>query len=210
MQSYPISMEFGGIEDGLSDAEAQRVDGYILLGDYCLSNPEPDACVTRIRKLPNTHVIRGNEERYFETLMHQDQRTWTDGQMEISYWCYRNLSPENRAYLLSLPQRLELTVDGVPLHIAHSSAEFMGTESIGSGEHGWSRNGIPMGDISFEAFTRDIHRYFDRDAQFQRGCRSCRRGVYFRGTVIFNGTMLPTTATWCCWTLDLAGCRWSA
>ena len=78
-----------------SDAEAQRVDGYILLGDYCLSNPEPDACVTRIRNLPNAHVIRGNEERYFETLMHQDQRTWTDGQMEISYWCYRNLSPEN-------------------------------------------------------------------------------------------------------------------
>lgn len=48
----------------LSDAEAQRVDGYILLGDYCLSNPEPDACVTRIRNLPNAHVIRGNEERY--------------------------------------------------------------------------------------------------------------------------------------------------
>ena len=65
------------------------MDGYILLGDYCLSNPEPDACVTRIRNLPNAHVIRGNEERYFETLMHQDQRTWTDGQMEISYWCYR-------------------------------------------------------------------------------------------------------------------------
>ena len=47
-----------------SDAEAQRVDGYILLGDYCLSNPEPDACVTRIRNLPNAYVIRGNEERY--------------------------------------------------------------------------------------------------------------------------------------------------
>lgn len=165
----------------LSDAEAQRVDGYILLGDYCLSNPEPDACVTRIRNLPNAHVIRGNEERYFETLMHQDQRTWTDGQMEISYWCYRNLSPENRAYLLSLPQRLELTVDGVPLHIAHSSAEF-----IGDREHReWGTwvvsERYPHGYISFETFTRDIHRYFDRDAQFQQRLSELPPGVYLFG-----------------------------
>ena len=68
----------------LSDAEAQRVDGYILLGDYCLSNPEPDACVTRIRILPNAHVIRSNEERYFETLVQEHQATWSDGQIEIT------------------------------------------------------------------------------------------------------------------------------
>lgn len=168
-------------ETVLSDAEAQQVDGYILVGDYCLSNPEPDACVTRIRSLPNAYVIRGNEERYFQTLMHQDQRTWTDGQMEISYWCYRNLTPDNRAYLLSLPQRMELSIEGVPINIAHSSAEF-----IGDSEHReWGTwvvsERYPGGYIPFETFTRDIHRYFDHDRKFQERLAALTQGVYIFG-----------------------------
>lgn len=38
-----------------------------------------------------------------------------------------------------------------------------------------------MGDISFEAFTRDIHRYFDRDAQFQQRLSELPPGVYLFG-----------------------------
>lgn len=38
-----------------------------------------------------------------------------------------------------------------------------------------------MGDISFETFTRDIHRYFDRDAQFQQRLSELPPGVYLFG-----------------------------
>lgn len=146
-----------------------------------MSNPEPNACVTRIRNLPNAYVIRGNEEQYFESLRKQDQSTWTDGQMQISYWCYRNLNPDNLSYLLSRPRRLDITVCGVPLHIAHSSAEF-----IGDSEHrDWGTWVIseryPDGYISFDTFTRDIHRYFDQDSQFQARLAALTPGVYIFG-----------------------------
>ena len=52
----------------LRDAEKKNVEGYIFVGDYCLSNPYPNECITRIRELKNTYVIRGNEERYLENL----------------------------------------------------------------------------------------------------------------------------------------------
>lgn len=165
----------------LADAEAQQVDGYILTGDYCLSNPAPDECVSRIRSLPNAYVISGNEERYFAALMEQDPGTWTDGQMQMSYWCYQNVSPENRAYLLSRPRYLELTVHGVPLYIAHSSAEF-----IGDREHAqWGTwvvsERYPHGYITWETFTQDIHRYFDQDVAFQQRLAALADGVYLFG-----------------------------
>lgn len=169
------------LETVLADAAAQRVDGYIFAGDYCLSNPEPDACVTRIRGLPGAYVIRGNEEQYFETLRQQDQRTWTDGQMEISYWCYRHVSEENRAYLLSLPRKLDLCIGGVPIHIAHSSAEF-----IGDAEHRpwgtWAVSQRYAGkNITFEDFSCDIRQYFDQDAVFQQRLAALSPGVYLFG-----------------------------
>ena len=66
----------------LADAEKNGADSYIFVGDYCLSNPYPDECITRIRELKNKYVIRGNEERYLENLVGKDQSTWTDGQMQ--------------------------------------------------------------------------------------------------------------------------------
>lgn len=110
----------------LEDAEENGADSYIFVGDYCLSNPYPNECITRIRELNNKYVIRGNEERYLENLVGKDQSTWTDGQMQISYWNYQNISRDNLEYILSLPIRLSLLIGDATLQIAHSSEEFIG------------------------------------------------------------------------------------
>ena len=114
----------------LEEAEKQNVDQYIFVGDYCLSNPFPDECITRIRNISQKSVIRGNEERYLENLVGADQSKWTDGQMQISYWCYQNVSQENKKYLFSLPNKINLAYQNVSIYIAHSSVEF-----IADGEH---------------------------------------------------------------------------
>lgn len=88
----------------IEDAEKKNVDSYIFVGDYCLSNPFPNGCITRIRNIADTYMIRGNEESYLENLIGKDQSTWVDGQMQISYWCYKNISSENLNYLLSARQ----------------------------------------------------------------------------------------------------------
>lgn len=44
----------------IEDAEKQNVDAYIFAGDYCISNPYSDECITRIRnrRLPPPHGRR--------------------------------------------------------------------------------------------------------------------------------------------------------
>lgn len=114
------------LEAVLEDAASRGAEHFLLLGDYCLSNPWPDECLSRIFALENATVIRGNEENYLENLQGKDPATWTDGQMQISYWTYRHVSDESRRKLLQLPWQQELDCHGVKLHLAHDSSVFLG------------------------------------------------------------------------------------
>ena len=165
----------------IEDAERECVDYFIFIGDYCLSNPWPDECITRIKSLNKKYGIRGNEEKYIENLIGKDQSTWTDGQMQISYWCYRKISPENRDFLLSLPAYLELTFHDVTMHIAHSSADF-----IMDSEHkewGTARVAERYQEkfLSPSAFREDIRKYLDNDRQFQERLEDLSDGIYIFG-----------------------------
>ena len=112
----------------LEDVKNKGITDYIIAGDYCLSGPYPDECISIIRNLKNAHIIRGNEEQYLENLIGQNQESWTDGQMQISYWCYRNISKENLDYLFSLPHTIDFNCNGVNIHIAHSKNAFLGED----------------------------------------------------------------------------------
>ena len=79
----------------LEDANNNNIDNFIFAGDYCSSNPYPNECIQRIRCLDKKHIVRGNEEKYLENLIDKDQKTWIDGQMQISYYCYRAISADN-------------------------------------------------------------------------------------------------------------------
>lgn len=165
----------------IEDAESRNIDNFIFVGDYCLSNPFPDECITRIRELPKKYVVRGNEEGYLKNLVGKDQSNWVDGQMQISYWCYRNISEENLDYLLSLPAKNEFTHNDVSLHIAHSSADF-----IGDSEHKeWRTSKVAVRYkekfVSRSAFREDIHHYFRNDAQFQERLEALEDGIYIFG-----------------------------
>lgn len=35
----------------IEDAERERAEQFIFAGDYCLSNPWPDECITRMKNL---------------------------------------------------------------------------------------------------------------------------------------------------------------
>ena len=109
----------------LEDAKKQGIRDYIIAGDYCLSGPYPDECITILRQLKNAYIIRGNEEQYLENLIGKDEKNWTDGQMQISYWCYRNITKDNLDYMLNLPHTIDFTCNGVDIHIAHSKDEFI-------------------------------------------------------------------------------------
>ncbi len=165
----------------IADVEKNNIDNYIFAGDYCLSNPYPDQCISRIRNLNKKYSIRGNEESYLERLVGKDQSTWTDGQMQISYYCYRKMSPENMNYLLSLPEQMKLVFRGITLHIAHSSEAF-----IADCEHReWTTAKVAVRykdkKITQEIFHADIYRYLDENQQFQGILGELENGIYIFG-----------------------------
>lgn len=165
----------------IEDAEKNDIDSFILAGDYCLSNPYPDECISRIRNLDNKYSIRGNEEKYLERLIGKDPNTWTDGQMQISYYSYQKISAGNMEYLLSMPEQMKLVYDGITLHLAHSSEEF-----IADCEHReWSTAKAAMRykdrRITQAELRRDIHGYLNEDVQFGRISGELEDGIYIFG-----------------------------
>ena len=165
----------------LEDAEKSGVDSYIFAGDYCISNPYPDECISRIRAIANKYVVRGNEEKYLEKLVGQDPVAWTDGQMQVTYWAYRNISADNLQYLLSQPAQIQLTYQNRVLYLTHASSDF-----IGDGEYrNWSTGQVARryGDsfISRDTLREDICKDLSQDNQFQGMLRTLPEGIYIFG-----------------------------
>lgn len=165
----------------LEDAKRNDIDEYIFVGDYCLSNPFPNACIQRMRDLDKKHIVRGNEEKYLENLIGKDQKTWTDGQMQISYFCYRAVSKENLEFLLSMPSKLKIACNSMNIYVAHSSEEF-----IADCEHKeWSTAQVAKRykdkKVTSDSFRADIHHYFDNNDKFQQMFSKLEQGVYIFG-----------------------------
>ena len=169
------------LETVLKDAKSNCVDNYIFVGDYCLSNPYPNECISAIRDLDNKYVIRGNEEKYLENLIDKDQVMWTDGQMQISYYCYRAVSYDNLNFLLSMPATLSLTFHNVNLHVAHSSEEFI--EDCEYKE--WSSAKVAKRyanrNVTIASFRADLCDYLDNYNKFQQLFAKLEHGIYLFG-----------------------------
>lgn len=163
------------------DAARQGITRFLFAGDYCISGPRPDECVAAIRAIPDSTVIRGNEEKYLENLVGSDPSQWTDGQMEISYWTYRNVSRENLDYVLSLPHTACLECNGVKIRMAHSSMDFVGTYPF----YTWNsvtiaeRNKQPGADP--ERILAEIRGEWERDPAFLEAVSGLEQGVYIFG-----------------------------
>ncbi|MBO4696012.1 MAG: HAD hydrolase family protein [Lachnospiraceae bacterium] len=169
------------LETVLSDAAKQGADGYIFAGDYCLSGPYPNECLKVIREMPNAYIVRGNEESYLEKLNGTDPKTWTDGQMQISYYSYRAVPKENRDYLEALPHTIDIACSGVSIHIAHDRSAFLGKIE---GTH-WSSFlfGEKYGNapVTKEQLDNGIRKDNDADEMLQERLRELPDGVYIFG-----------------------------
>lgn len=172
---------YPALEAVLKDAAQQGATGYLFAGDYCISGPQPDECIAAIRAIPEKHAIRGNEEKYLEDLAGKDQSQWTDGQMQISYWCSRNIRGENLDYLLSLPRRDSFECNGVRVHMAHSSVDFMGTYPF----HTW--NSVTVADRNRrqdadpEKILAEMKTEQENDPAFREAVSGLEKGVYIFG-----------------------------
>ena len=139
----------------LADAKQQGIDDFIFAGDYCLSGPFPDECISTLREIENKVMIRGNEERYLENLIGKDQSKWTDGQMQISYWNFRNIKKDNLDYLLSIPHKADFLCNGRDIHILHHVDDFIKVSNL---ENYFNRSGALALKYGDRKVTSEYHR----------------------------------------------------
>ena len=165
----------------LEDAQSNGITKYLFAGDYCLSGPWPDECINVIKAIPEKHIIRGNEERYIENLIGKDQSLWTDGQMQISYWVFRNVSEENRDYILDLPHRIDLECNGVKIHMSHHSTDFVGEYPFSK----WNSPELAVRtnrkDRTPEQILSDMACERENDPVFLEAVAELEQGVYVFG-----------------------------
>ena len=176
-----IHGNFPALSAVLADAKKRNVTEYVFAGDYCLSGPFPDDCITAMRQIEHKHVIRGNEEHYLENLIGKDQQSWTDGQMQISYWCFRNISPDNLRYLMELPHSLEFIRNGVTVHVSHASADWIGDWEFKTCGSAVLANRYAQTAVTPELLSRDIRSLWDQDAGFQDRVSGLEEGIYLFG-----------------------------
>lgn len=158
----------------LEDARQQGAQGFLFAGDYCISLPWGRETVALIRQTENAYVIRGNDEA------HLDVPPGEDAQFAASRWCMSTLSAEDKAWLDALPERLDLVLEGVPVHMAHSSQAF-----IGKSLHERFRTSVlpgfyPDGPIPRETLLADFRRLWEK-AEFRSHIHSLATGVYIFG-----------------------------
>lgn len=165
----------------LEDAKSRWIDQFIIAGDYCLSGAWPNECIQTLREIKKKQIIRGNEERYLDNLIGKDQSTWTDGQMQISYWNYRNIKKENLDYILALPQVTEFECKGVKIHVAHSSDNFIGEYEFAHFGPGIISKKYENQEATPETVWKDIHAILDADDDFCKRVAVLEEGVYFFG-----------------------------
>ena len=165
----------------LEDARSREISEFILLGDYCLSNPFPNECMAMLMSLKHAHIVRGNEENYLENLIGKDPRDWTDGQMQVTYWCFRKMAREHLQFLTALPRTLDVRVNSVNIHLSHHSAAWIGDcefRLIGPAVLAKRYEGM---DRTPEYLRQDIRRLFRQDPAFQDALSALEEGVYLFG-----------------------------
>ena len=158
----------------LEDAAAHGVDGYLLAGDYCISSPWGHEVVGILRALPNSHVIRGNDES------HLDVPPGDDGQFEVSRWCMSTLTPEDKNWLDALPETLTIPCGGTTIRMAHSSQAF-----VGKCLHERFRTSVmpsfyPYGPADRATLLRDFRALWEKET-FRAHIAALDKGVYVFG-----------------------------
>lgn len=103
----------------VDDAVARGAEAFLFVGDYCVSAPWPREVVEMLMDMKNAYIIRGNEEQYLTVPDGEDV------QFDISRFCKRALSEEQRQWILERPEKMDMKCQGVELHMNHNSNAFI-------------------------------------------------------------------------------------
>jgi putative phosphoesterase len=113
------------LEAVLAHAAGQGVKAIWNVGDFVGYGAFPDEVVTRLRHAsPDMLSIVGNYDlKALRSSQKKDKLPQAPDKRLAFQWAYDHLSPDNRAYLRSLPQEIRLEVEGQRILLTHGSPD---------------------------------------------------------------------------------------
>ncbi len=98
-----IHSNLPALEAVLAEVDLAHIDEVLCLGDLVGYGPNPNECIDRLRELP-LRCVAGNHD--WAAIGKMDTAEFNPAAREACQWTERELTAENRAYLLSLPETL--------------------------------------------------------------------------------------------------------
>ncbi|NMC14025.1 MAG: metallophosphoesterase [Chloroflexi bacterium] len=108
-----IHANLTALEAVLSDAG--EIDSAWCLGDLVGYGPDPDACISQIRQLPNLICLMGNHDA--AVLSQIDTEAFNPEARQAIVWTQNVISPDNIDFLKSLPDKIQIN----QVTLAHGS-----------------------------------------------------------------------------------------
>ncbi len=116
-----IHGNIAALEAVLRDANDYRADMTVFLGDYIFDLPDSAKVVKRIREMENALIIAGNKERYLDRVDFENALNARSEQFGVLCQTYKELSPDDIAFLRALPDSIETTLpSGKRLFASHT------------------------------------------------------------------------------------------
>lgn len=162
----------------LADAKINNADRHLLLGDYFLDYPYLNEVFETIRSIPVAAVIQGNKE---EKLLRLSDKDLQKKQMSPARWNLNELSAENRDYLKSLPETIEISENDMTIRLMHSFDVIFREPWIQPFYSSWFRE-----QMSKTPFSHDEYLTFALDALLSRqdalaDIEALSKGIYLFG-----------------------------
>lgn len=169
------------LEAVLEDAKKMGVDEYIFLGDYCLCSPFPNEVVNTIRNMAHTHIVGGNEEDYFDTIINQEENAWVNGQYSTLHWGYNAMTKDNLNYLSNLPKELNIQDSSASIRGFHySKTYFNGTKVEEFTNNNYSKN-YRKKTFTREEYINTINNTLSNDDNLKQVLTKIPDGIYTFG-----------------------------
>lgn len=169
------------LEAVLEDAKKIGVDEFIFLGDYCLSSPFPNEVINTIKAMTHTHILRGNEEDYFDTIIDQEENSWINSQYGTLYWGYNALTKDNLNYIANLPQELHIQDSSTSIRAFHcSKIYFNGTKVEEFTNNNYSANHRKI-TFTHEEYMNTINSTLRNDPNLKPVLTKIPDGIYTFG-----------------------------
>lgn len=121
-----IHSNYAALDTCFKQAVKQKVEGFLLLGDYVTDCPFPLKTMQLLYEIKNnypTWMIRGNREEYLLTHHHASKKTWTASSSTGSLlYTYENLTQCDLDFFHTLPMTSLVEIDAYPkILLCHGS-----------------------------------------------------------------------------------------